>query len=106
MSPKEQSTSQQEVSLAVALGVLVFNIGIESTLSKLMPMINVEVQAGMIAGWQRIDGKRVSSSNYTTQPAVKNGEKCIEEKNLKSKMVLFTRKVLCTVLRVFIRSFA
>lgn len=41
MSPKEQFTSQQEASLAVALGVLVFNNGIESTLSKLMPMINV-----------------------------------------------------------------
>ena len=71
MSPKEQFTSQQEASLAVALGVLVFNNGIESTLSKLMPMINVEVQAGVIAGWQRIDGKRVSLSNYKAQPAVK-----------------------------------
>ena len=71
MSPKGQFTSQQKASLAVALGVLVFNNGIESTLSKLMPMINVEVQAGVIAGWQRIDGKRVSSSNYKAQPAVK-----------------------------------
>ena len=77
MSPKEQFTSQQEASLAVALGVLVFNNGIESTLSKLMPMINVEVQAGMIAGWQRIDGKRMSSANYKAQPAVVNYKKLL-----------------------------
>ena len=71
MSPKEQFTSQQEANLTVALGVLVFNNGIEATLSKLMPMINVEVQAGMITGWQRIDGKHMSSSDYKAQPAVK-----------------------------------
>lgn len=71
MSPKEQFTSQPEASLAVALGVLVFNNGLETTLSKFMPLINVEVQAGMLAGWQRIDGKRVSFSNYKAQPAVK-----------------------------------
>jgi len=46
MSPKEQFTSQQETSLDVALCVLVFNNGIESTLSKLMPMINVGLQEG------------------------------------------------------------
>ena len=71
MSPKEQFTSQQEASLAVALGVLAFSDGIEAMLSELMPMINVEVQAGMIAGWQRIDGKRMSSSNCKAQLAVK-----------------------------------
>ena len=75
MSPKEQFTSQQETSLGVALCVLVFNNGIESTLSTLMPMINVEVQAGMIAGWQRTDGKPMSSSNYKEQPAVRNRRK-------------------------------
>ena len=74
-SPKEQFTSQQEASLAVAVGVLVLNNGIGSMLSKLMPMINVEVQAGMIAGWQRIDGKRMSSTNYKAQPAVKKCRK-------------------------------
>ena len=86
-------TSQQEASLAVGLGVLVFDNGMESTLSKLMPMINVEVQASMIAGRQRIDRKHMSSSNYNSQLAVKNVEESMEEKNLKSKMVLFTRKV-------------
>ena len=40
-----------------------------------MPMINVEVQAGMIPGWQRINGKRMSSSNYKAQPAVKERRK-------------------------------
>lgn len=75
MSPKEQFTSQQEANLAVALGVLVFNNGIEATLSKLMPMINVEVQAGMITGRQRIDGKRMTSSDYKAQPAVKKRRK-------------------------------
>ena len=36
MAPKEQYTSQQETSLAVALGVLVFNNGIKDTISKLL----------------------------------------------------------------------
>ena len=55
--------------------MLVFNNGMEATLSKLMPMINVEVQAGMIAGWQRIYDERMSSSNYKAQPAVKKRRK-------------------------------
>ena len=29
----------------------------------------------MIAGWQRIDDKRMSSSNYKARPAVKKGRK-------------------------------
>lgn len=37
--------------------------------------LNVEVQAGMITGWQRIEGKRMSSSNYKAQPAVKKRRK-------------------------------
>ena len=51
--------------------MLVFNNGTQSTLSKLMPMINDEVQAGMIAGWQRIDAKHMSLFSYNSQPAVK-----------------------------------
>ncbi|KAK2561752.1 hypothetical protein P5673_015132 [Acropora cervicornis] len=70
-SGARHQTSQQEPSSAVALGVLVFNNGIQSMPSKLMPMINVEVQAVMIAGWQRIDGKHISSFSYNSQPAVK-----------------------------------
>ena len=36
-----------------------------------MPMINDVVQAGMIAGWQRIDAKHMSLFSYNSQPAVK-----------------------------------
>ena len=75
MAPKEQFTSQQEASLAVALGVLVFNNGIENTLSKLLPIVNIAVQPAMTAEWQKIDRKRISSSDYKAQPLVKKRRK-------------------------------
>ena len=43
MAPKEQYTSQQETSLAVALGVLVFNNGIKDTISKLLLAMDLPV---------------------------------------------------------------
>lgn len=63
MAPKEQFTSQQEANLAVALCVLVFNNGLETTLSKLMLMVNIQVQEGMIKGWRKMDEKGIFSSN-------------------------------------------
>ena len=43
MAPKEQCTSQQEASLAVALCVLVFTNGIEDTVSKLLSAMDLPV---------------------------------------------------------------
>ena len=43
MAPKEQYTSQQETSLTVALGVLVFNNGIKDTISKLLLAMDLPV---------------------------------------------------------------
>ena len=43
MAPKEQYTSQQETSLAVALGLLVFNNDIKDTVSKLLSAMDLPV---------------------------------------------------------------
>lgn len=83
MAPKEQFTSQQEASLAVSLGVLVFNNGVEYTLCKLMPMVNLQVFPAMRQGWQKIDCKRMGSSDYKSQPSVKKQRK--KRKRQKSK---------------------
>ncbi|KAL9977869.1 hypothetical protein ACROYT_G015323 [Oculina patagonica] len=63
MAPKEQFISQQEASLVVALGELVFNNGLETTFSKLMRMVNIQVQNSVIEGWNKIDEERISTSN-------------------------------------------
>lgn len=45
MVPKEQYTSQQEASLAVALCVLVFNNGLEDTVAKLLTAMELPVSS-------------------------------------------------------------
>ena len=83
--PKEQFTSQQEASLSVSLGVLVFNNGMDNTLSKLLPMVNMQVEPAMHLGWERIDNKRVSSSDYKTQPSVKKRRKKLRREKSKKQ---------------------
>lgn len=83
MSPKEQFTSQQEASLSVSLGVLVFNNGMNNTLSKLLPMVNMQVEPAMHLGWERIDNKRISSSDYKTQSSVKKRRKKLRREKSK-----------------------
>ena len=85
MSPKEQFTSQQEASLSVSLGVLVFNNGMDNTLSKLLPMVNMQVEPAMHLGWERIDDKRISSSDYKTQPSVKRRRKKLRREKSKKQ---------------------
>ena len=48
MAPKEQYTSQQETSLAVALGLLVFNNGIKDTVSKLLSAMDLPVNPSVL----------------------------------------------------------
>ena len=83
MSPKEQFTSQQEASLSVSLGVSVFNDGMDNPLSKHLPMVIMQIESVMHLGWERIDNKRISSSDYKTQPSVKKCRKELRREKLK-----------------------
>lgn len=85
MSPKEQYTSQQEASLAVSLGVLVFNNGMERTLSELLPMVGMQVEPDMRAYWEKIDRKRISSSDYKSQPSAKIRRKKLRREKSKKQ---------------------
>lgn len=71
MAPKEQYTSQQEVSLAVALGVLIFNNGFETTMEKLMEKTSLPFQPCMVSTWETIDHKRMLCSYYKSKEDVK-----------------------------------
>ena len=51
MAPKEQFTSQQEVSVAVSLSMLLFNNGIESTMTKILPAMTMTVNGSMQSKW-------------------------------------------------------
>ena len=57
MAPKEQYTSQQETSLTVALGLLVFNNGIKDTVSKLLPAMDLPVNPSVLGELEMIDTK-------------------------------------------------
>ena len=75
MAPKEQFTSQQEVSVAVSLSVLLFNSGIESTMTKFLPAMNMTVNGSMRSKWREIDGERIRSSDYKSNQVVKKRRK-------------------------------
>ena len=83
MTPKEQYTSQQEASLAVSLGVLIFNNGLQTTLEKLMPACDVQIHPPMTAAWKRIDSERIRVSDYKARANVKGRRK--KRKREKSK---------------------
>ena len=53
MAPKEQYTSQQETSLAVSLGELIFNKGTEETISKLIVLMDIPIHPDMPNQWQK-----------------------------------------------------
>ena len=85
MSPKEQFTSQQEASLSVSLGVLVFNNGMDKTLKELMLMVDLKVHSSMRVGWQHIDRKRMNTSDYKTKPSTKQCRKKLRREKSKKQ---------------------
>ena len=99
MAPKEQYTSQQEASLAVALGVLVFNNGLADTVSKLLTAMDPPVNSGMLKELEMIDKKRMRESDYKADPVTKNTEKSLRGTSVKSRMPFNIRKGSCTVSR-------
>ena len=85
MAPEEQYTSQQETSLAVSLGVLVFNNGSEETISKLIELMDIPIHSDMPSQWEKIDSKRMSVSDYKTNPIVKQRRKSIRREKSKKQ---------------------
>lgn len=83
ISPKDQFTSQNETHLAVCLGVMIFNNGMEKTYSELMSMCSLSVEATMVSALQKIDGVRKRDADYKSKPETKKRRK--ENKQVKSK---------------------
>ena len=85
MAPKEQYTSQQETSLAVSLGVLVFNNGMNDTVIKLLGSMDIPVHFDMKERCKQIDAKCLIGSDYKSDPTVKKRRKKKKLRREKSK---------------------
>lgn len=83
LAPKEQFNSPQESNLAVNLGTLIFNDGMNVTYSKLMPMAGLSTTTQMAKSWEAIDLQRISGADYKERPEVKVRRK--KYKRMKSK---------------------
>ena len=85
MATKEQYTSQQEASLAVALGVLVFNNGLQDTVSKLLTAMDLSENSSMLRELGMIDRKRMRESDYKTDPVTKKRRKKLKRDKCKKQ---------------------
>lgn len=83
IAPKDQFTSQVENKLAVNLGVLLFNCGVEVIYSQLLPMVDVPVTESMLQAFKTIDKKRIYGADYKDRCDVKERRK--RYKRAKSK---------------------
>lgn len=75
LAPKDQYTSPRETSLAVSLGCLLFNSGMEVTYAQLLPKIGLSVDEKMMNAWQKVDKKRIDTAEYKEKSAVKERRK-------------------------------
>ena len=85
MAPKEQYTSQQETSLAVAIGVLVFNNGLKDTIMKLCLAMDLPVHPDMLAELEKLDRKRMHESDYKADPETKKRRKKLKKDKCKKQ---------------------
>lgn len=85
MAPKEQLNSQVETFLAVCLGVMTFNAGVEATYKGLLPAVEIKVTPSMIHSWQKIDHDRVVSSDYKERKEVKERRKKRKHQKVKKQ---------------------
>jgi hypothetical protein len=69
---RERYTSPHETSLAVSLGYLLFNSGMEVTYSQLLPKIGLNLDDNMVKEWKKVDKKRLDTAEYKEKSAVKN----------------------------------
>lgn len=75
LAPKEQYTSHHEVSLAISLGVMLFNSGMERTLTKLMSKLNIPITNSMSAAWRSMDKNIIYFGDYKSKPETKQRRK-------------------------------
>ena len=80
LAPKEQYTSSRETSLAVGLGFLLFNSGLEVTYTQLLLKIGPSVSSLMINSWEDINEKRIYSAGYNEKPEIKRRKKYKRQK--------------------------
>jgi hypothetical protein len=83
LAPKEQYTSSRETSLAVALGCLLFNSGLEVTYTQLLPKIGLSVSPSMVSSWENMDMKRIYSAGYKERPEIKQRRKKYKRQRVK-----------------------
>lgn len=67
LAPKEQYVSPLETSLAVSLGVCLFNSGMQWTYMNLFDKAGIEVTYPMLKKWATIDEYRVYKGNYSAR---------------------------------------
>ena len=75
LAPKEQYTSSRGTSLAVGLGFLLLNSGLEVTYTQLLLKIGPSVSSLMINSWEDIDEKRIYSAGYKEKPEINRSRK-------------------------------
>ena len=64
LAPKEQFVLSQETSLAVSLGVCLFNSGFSYTFEKIMELCNLSYTKYSQNIWKNIDQERIKHDNY------------------------------------------
>lgn len=63
----------------MALGVLVFNNGLEDTVAKLLTAMELPVSSSMLRELEMIDRKRMQQSDYKAEPVTKQRRKKLKK---------------------------
>lgn len=90
MAPKDAYNSPQEISIAIHLGVLQFNSGMEQTLATLLAALDIVLSTHMRASWNSFDEERLYLADYRSSREVKRNRKSKKKKKLK-KLDAFVR---------------
>ena len=85
MATKEMYTSPQEISIAISLGVLQFNQGVDRTYSNLLPSLGVTIAPEMTKAWHKIDSARLYQASYKNSPETKQRRRKKRNAKLKKK---------------------
>ena len=75
LAPKEQFVSSQETSLAISLGVCIFNDGLKYTLKKMFDLCNLSCASSSERIWKSLDEQRLKNGNYKMTIASKERRK-------------------------------
>ena len=86
LAPKETYNSPHETSLAINLGVRVFNNGFHYTLSNMMKKLGLNILPSMEHIWKMVDIERIKQAELKSRDVVK-----LRRKSLKRKKVKKTR---------------